>query len=261
MTWKYVNASSAGMAHIFKAETCQDECFVKVFALHNSQEILLCLAADGAGSSVYGGKGAEIACKEAQCLIENWIVNSNASNPTKELVVGWVTAIQKRIYEVAENENLSSRDYACTLLCSIVAHNSAIFFQVGDGAIIIRKDKQLVPVFWPENGEYANTTYFITDDNSLSHLMVKITDVPPNELAMLTDGLQRLSLVYETKSVHEPFFEPMFSVLRQADEDTCVELNDQLLVFLNSRRINDRTDDDKTLILATQGKPVDIESQ
>jgi hypothetical protein len=64
--------------------------------------------------------------------------------------------------------------------------------------------------------------------------------------------LQRLALVYESKSAHNPFFLPMFSVLRKTAPDNLDSLSDQLAKFLNSPEVNERTDDDKSLILATR---------
>jgi hypothetical protein len=69
---------------------------------------------------------------------------------------------------------------------------------------------------------------------------------------VLTDGLQMLSLVYASKQVHDPFFEPMFTVLRSAESEALQQLDDQLHRFLDSPEVNNRTDDDKTLVLATR---------
>ena len=39
------------------------------------------------------------------------------------------------------------------------------FLEIGDGAIVILDDGVLRPVFWPQSGEYLNTTYFVTDSD------------------------------------------------------------------------------------------------
>ncbi|MGA0525444.1 protein phosphatase 2C domain-containing protein, partial [Escherichia coli] len=62
----------------------------------------------------------------------------------------------------------------------------------------------------------------------------------------------RLALAFETKLPHQPFFEPMFSVLRRTEPSDCEGLSAQLGQFLNSPQVNERTDDDKTLVLATR---------
>jgi hypothetical protein len=103
--------------------------------------------------------------------------------------------------------------------------------------------------FWPENGEYANTTRFLTEDDYRSHLRVEIVDRQVTEFAVLTDGLQMLALDFGQAKVHNPFFGPLFSTVKSGpDEDT---LKSSLLEFMASNRVNDRTDDDNTLLLAT----------
>jgi hypothetical protein len=60
-----------------------------------------------------------------------------------------------------------------------------------------------------------------------------------------------LALSYASKSAHQPFFARMFAALRKVGdrEDLVVPLRQ----FLDSPAVNDRTDDDKTLVLATRG--------
>jgi hypothetical protein len=78
---------------------------------------------------------------------------------------------------------------------------------------------------------------------------------------MFSDGLQRLALVYESQTAYTPFFEPMFSVLRKADLAACDTLSDQLARFLSSPKVNERTDDDKTLVLATRRYNREVQSR
>jgi hypothetical protein len=62
--------------------------------------------------------------------------------------------------------------------------------------------------------------------------------------------LQRLALNLATNTPHEPFFEPFFKVLSIVGENKEDELTAALVDFLKSERVNERTDDDKTLALA-----------
>jgi hypothetical protein len=135
---------------------------------------------------------------------------------------------------------------------AVVTRSAALAFQIGDGALVFRERGALFPVFWPESGEYANMTHFVTDEEAFIRLQAKVCP-PPEEVAVLTDGLQRLALVYATREVHAPFFEPMFKVLRGTGSlEDCDPLNGFLEVFLEGGAVNDRTDDDKTLVLATK---------
>jgi len=262
MIWRIVQASSTGTSHIKHGEVCQDECLAGVFDAPDGEGYFLGLVSDGAGSALHGGRGASITCEAGSVVIEQWACESTSlSELTPEAVTSWVVAIRQRIGQAAEAEGLTSRDFACTLLGAVVGTNTAAFFQVGDGAIVIGDGDDFSPVFWPETGEYANMTYFVTDEDALGHLRVEISLSPPEEVAMFSDGLQRLALVYESQTAYTPFFEPMFRTLRKADLAACNTLSDQLARFLSSPKVNERTDDDKTLVLATRGYHCEARSQ
>jgi hypothetical protein len=71
---------------------------------------------------------------------------------------------------------------------------------------------------------------------------------PVDELALFTDGLQMLALHFASRSAHRPFFEPLFTTLREAANPEA--LGGPLREFLDSPAVNERTEDDKTLVLA-----------
>jgi len=84
-------------------------------------------------------------------------------------------------------------------------------------------------------------------------LQVVVLQEKINEIALLTDGLQMLTLSMDNMTVHQPFFKGFFHHLRMADTSEKTELLDTLLAkYLDSTAINARTDDDKTLFLATR---------
>lgn len=248
--WKVINASIIGSSHISSGTPCQDDNITDIVLDNKGNGCIVCLAADGAGSASEGGKGAEISCLTAIASIEQSIQTS--SEITNQTVVGWVEDIRHAIGQEVELTELTYRDYACTFLGAVVTKDSSILFQIGDGAIVASSNGVQGVVFWPESGLYANMTYFITDDNALDNLHIVITKTPFDEMAILTDGLQRLSLLFDSQTPHRPFFESMIKTLRQQPVDEIERLGEQLSSFLGSERINERTDDDKTLILAVR---------
>jgi hypothetical protein len=258
MTWRVVQASAVGTSHIENSEVCQDECLAGAFCAPDGEEYFLGIVSDGAGSASHGRFGAEMACEKGRGVIEQWVRQElTLSRLTLETVASWVVAIRQHLCLAAEAKRLTPRDFACTLLGAIVGTKAAAFFQVGDGAIVIRDGDGFSPVFWPDTGEYANLTYFVTDEDALVHLRRKIwlsscESSLPGEVAIFSDGLQRLALVYESQTAYTPFFEPMFGTLRKAGPAACDTLSDQLTRFLGSAKVNERTDDDKTLVLATR---------
>lgn len=251
MNWRVIGASVVGSSHIHNSAPCQDSCFYHVVADAAGMEHLVALVSDGAGSAQFGEVGSEIACEAGgKRLLE--IVETNGEAALESHVAAEVLdVIRTRIDEAAQVRGVTPRALACTLLGAVIGPTRAFYFQVGDGAIVARENGALAPVFWPESGEYANMTYFVTDANATEHLRAELRNAP-DELSLFSDGIQRLALVFATETVHEPFFEPMFKALRGSSDEQTDSLCAALKRFLSSDAINERTDDDKTLILATR---------
>jgi hypothetical protein len=254
VTWKIIQASVIGASHALRGELCQDECAATTFSSPEGGECFVGLVSDGAGSAIHGGKGAMIACEIGiKVIVESLSQARPISSLSSDIIIGWIDTIRYHLWLASKAEGLLPRDYACTLLGVVIGGNNVAFFQVGDGAIVIGEGDEFRPVFWPDSGEYANMTYFVTDDDAISHLHSEVLPIAPSEVAIFSDGIQRLALVYQTKEAHQPFFEPMFARLKKAiGYDECDMLSEQLANFLGSPPVNERTDDDKTLILATR---------
>jgi len=129
-----------------------------------------------------------------------------------------------------------------------------VFFQIGDGSIVVSDVEQesYGHVFWPERGEYENATYFATDRKFAAYLRFESVRRSVVELAMFSDGLQRLALDFQKTMPHEAFFRGVFPPVRKASPENATRLSEHLSNFLGSARVNQRTDDDKTLVLATR---------
>jgi hypothetical protein len=249
--WKIIRASTIGTSHIKSGTLCQDSCYADVIQTINSKEYLVIVASDGAGSAKEGGKGAELACETAISSIIESLKKDNTGPITEQHVVVWIESIRSEISEKAKIDNLVDRDFACTFLGVIIGDSQSVFFQIGDGAIVLSVNNVQGVVFWPKEGEFANYTYFVTDKDALSNLYIQTSNKSFEEIAVFTDGLQRLALSFEQQCPHPPFFDPMFSILRRQSPESCDELDEKLIQFLNSEAVNERTDDDKTLVLAT----------
>jgi len=254
--WKYIFASVIGASHTKTGTPCQDTSDCRVFAAEDGSEILVAVAADGAGSASRAQDGAALACSlfigEMNSLFES---GGSVRDITREFAGRWLTRFHNEIALRGEAEELKKRDFACTLLAAVVGADSAAFVQIGDGAIIIpsrEEPDEYCWIFWPQQGEYANTTNFATDTEALDRLEHSLLDERVDEVAVLTDGLQNIALHFQTQTVHTPFFRPIFEWLRPVAGGYSEKLSFSLASYLNSPKVNDCTDDDKTLILATR---------
>ena len=212
---------------------------------------LIVACADGAGSASHAALGAKAACLGFIRLASDNIRGGLSLNKIDaRQILDWHRRIRGQLSLEAALRNLDIRDLACTLLTAIVSDDAAIFSQIGDGAIVYRENGGFTTAFWPQNGEYANTTFFLSNSNFEEKLAFRALGQRVDELALFTDGLQPLALHYASRTVHAPFFVPMFdSLCRSRDIDS---LESPLKQFLKSKPVIDRTDDDKTLMLATR---------
>jgi hypothetical protein len=193
-------------------------------------------------------EGSALACRrfvEVACEALAREGSEAVRNP--EVIRGWYRQVLQALEEEAARREVPPRELSCTLLTAVVGEHGSVFAQVGDGAIVVRRGGDYVPVFWPQVGQYANSTWFLTSRDMEQVLEVTCGE-PVDELALFTDGLQMLALHFASRSVHRPFFEPLFSTLREAAHPE--ELVVPLRAFLDSPAVNARTEDDKTLVLA-----------
>ena len=90
----------------------------------------------------------------------------------RDKVVGWIAKTAERLTARAHDDGNSPKDYSCTLIAAIVGNDAAAFAQIADGAIVVSHGEAdgWSWVFWPQHGEFANQTNFITQDNALEVL-------------------------------------------------------------------------------------------
>ena len=118
----------------------------------------------------------------------------------------------------------------------------------GSPRAVQRRHGALGVVFWPQSGEYLNTTSFLTSPDFQERLQVRLVQGGFTDVALFTDGVERLALQFDSLTPHAPFFHPLFEGVRAIqDVDALAE---DLKRFLESDSVTKMNDDDKTLLLA-----------
>jgi len=250
--WKVISGSAVGTSHQSTGQPCQDACRAEQWTI-DGESLLAIVCCDGAGSARHAEQGAQRACDSLVELLRQQITSAAAFAAIEQSTsIAWCLELQARIRELADATNESVREFASTLLAILVYRNSGVCLQIGDGAIVTSADGSIYrTVFWPQSGEYINTTNFLTDECMPEKIaFTRYDDGTVNECAVFTDGLERLALHFATQSVHEAFFQPLFATLRCCADVAQLEL--PLRTFLDSSPVNERTDDDKSLVLATR---------
>ena len=248
--WNLVHAIVAG-AYRSDAASVQDAVAVAEVAGRKGSTLLVAVA-DGAGSASHGQAGARLAVTTALAAMRKRV-----QRPGRQLSVRTVldadgmahvlADVQRAIAELAAAHD--PREYATTLLLAAADADATACAQVGDGALVVREGAAWRAVFWPDQGEYLNTTRFVTEsDPGLRTAVLE----PVDALAALTDGLQGLALDYAARAPHPPFFDGFFAELAHTDGAMLAE---PLHAFLAGAGVRGRTDDDLALVLALRRSP------
>jgi hypothetical protein len=247
--WRFAAGQATGSAHEKLKTPCQDR-----FACVAMREEATLIAAmsDGAGSAPLAHIGAELAVTTLTSIVQFGV--RAMRNDYEQVLRDGAALARKRVLEAAAERAVSPRDLACTLLAVIAAPVGGAALQIGDGVIVVRDlGSAWRWMFWPQKGEYANATYFLTDDAALSEAQVSQLPHEVQDVALTTDGLEGLALHYASRSAHEPFFRTAFASVHAAEGDGELSvLSAALSDFLRSPPVRTRTDDDTSLILATR---------
>lgn len=213
---------------------------------------LVAVLCDGAGSATMGGQGSVLAARMMSVRAREY---SGSNGPDDETIRRWIDDVRDAIGIAAQRRHLRPRDFATTLICILSDGFETTTVHIGDGCAVAKDaaSGEWKALTWPAHGEYASTTYFITDDIeprvTINRHLGAISGV-----VAFTDGLERLALDFSSHKPHAPFFEMVFPPVVASSvsgRDTVLSL--QLDRYLDSAAVNARTDDDKTLLVAALG--------
>lgn len=243
--WRHIHASAAGTAHLKNQTDCQDTCGCNN-ALIAGKPGIVAAVADGAGCALHSRVGSSLAVGHVLATIPeitgDWLANpAPIAMDIYQRAIDYINAI------AAENQR-DPAEMASTLLVAIVNEDGGVFIQLGDGGWVAGQGAAAHAPTWPDRGEYANETVFLTSANWAQHIQIATVLGKISYVAGFTDGLQNLLLDLASHTPHMGFFTPFVSALTvNTDSDS---LQAQLTSFLSSERVNSRTDDDKSLVCA-----------
>lgn len=241
--WTVFSASATGRRNLEQGLAGQDASQFVITA-----DAFIGIVCDGAGSAPEGAAGARFVSRELAALLAHWRPGGppTAAEDGLREAIG---VVRDRLADLAVQRGLTLHDHACTLVGCIALAQAGCLFHIGDGFAIWRGANGDSVVSLPENGEFADETYFVTDDNWTDHL--RVTALPPAApgclVGLMTDGTAPFAVNRERSGFFAPFIDPVASFLlggRGADGDAA------LRNLLESPRANEISTDDKTLMLA-----------
>ncbi len=252
---KPVAYSEVGQSHASNNEPCQDAYCINTRD-NGWVSIVVC---DGAGSALHGKAGAKFfSQKFSEVLIEisKKVDVESPGSWINDAIVAGILGIRNELRDISSNGDI--KDYHCTLLALLLSPHGGFSVHIGDGVIfggtledsndnIIAIDAKYF-VSRPENGEYLNETYFVTESIWTKHL--RINPLPYLDwICLATDGGASLSLDRDC-NINEHFLPSVFEHISN------IELNGGNIVELElkKQKYKRATTDDKTIVFVYRKK-------
>ena len=210
--WSWIAASSTGTSHLKHNLPLQDAQACAIVPVNSDSltcnaEWFVAVACDGAGSASHGRQGAIITCRTIRQAARRHLAAASLPSasslqeprltasalPSAETVRTWADEARQRIQAAAQRRGLSARDFACTLVLALSNGQETLVAHIGDGGIVARlaDGGTWQALSWPDHGEYASTTRFVTDEPP-TPLRTHITRQAIDALALFSDGIERM---------------------------------------------------------------------
>jgi Protein phosphatase 2C len=244
--------SAIGTRHEQRGQPCQDYGNYRI-----EEPYLLGAVSDGAGSAKHAEIGAQIAVESALEAIVQVLNSQFAQAPAweeieqaaPELFGQVLDTILSALHQETVASGCELRDLGCTLLAFVATPDWVAAMQIGDGFMMLRShpNAPCQLLFEPDKGEFINETIFVTTASAKDYMGVCVEAVQSPFLCAATDGLERVAVRLQDWQPYAPFFQPFEECLSKLPTE--VEQYGYLKTFLESERLNAKTDDDKTLLV------------
>jgi len=247
MGWRIFAAASIGSSHIEAGTPCQD-----AFAHALVGDTLLGVVCDGAGSQPLSHVGAQAVSSgvvaRLQQLEQGQAPLSALPDVEFARVVGDALGeVREALRKEASDNGVEISAYSCTLVGAVANGQGGRFFHVGDGLAVAEHADAPSVVSLPENGEYANETYFVSGEQWREHLRFTCFAETATRVALMSDGAMPFAMAKGNGGLFKPFMDPVEAYLAGVTED---EGSAALAGTLGDPRTYGITSDDKTLLIA-----------
>lgn len=223
-----------GRSHVAKEIPCQDKvcCF-------QSGDVCVIALADGAGSAANSEVGAELTTRNVcTYLAENFdgIITTMNAAEAKSSIHGKVLSALK---EKAEEKQWKLSSLASTMLFVAVKGEDCLIGHIGDGVICCSKENTLKAISLPSNGEFSNSTTFVTSPNALLDFRLFKAKVGQIEaFCLMSDGAAESLFNRRTREI-AGMVGKVFAATLNLKPSSCAEYYKRLLHDLLKMRTSD----------------------
>jgi hypothetical protein len=253
MGWTALSISCIGSGHAASGAPLQDASAAEVVS-----DTLLAVVADGCGSALRADEAATLSVRLTMDALKCGAATISDADSWQRFVQEHLTSLRRELQSIAHRSNSRLEDFATTLIFLVAGLDHLACAQIGDGATLYGtpEAEALSILTHPDRGEYANESSFVTSADYLDHLQCRFVSTAANRIMAFSDGVQALALDMQrgTPEPHSPFCQPLFAFAGEVSDPS--EGRQALSEFLLSPRVLQRTDDDKTLVIAVRsGSP------
>lgn len=216
---------------------------------------------DGAGSARLSHFGSKVFAEAVVDALINYSEDRIFPEEAyiRSVIISAISSAQEKLLleypevELTTGENKSRRpstirDFHSTLVAVIANERGGAFIHVGDGVGTAFSSNNLKAsvVSKPENGEYVNQTYFVTEGNWEERLRIKPFYQYCDTILLMSDGVSPMAMSKGGVLV-EKFVSPLLSFIRDNEREKSEIALQNTLSKESVRRV---TGDDKTLVWA-----------
>lgn len=182
--WKMVSYEACGRGHLKENIPCQDKTLQK-----REGNIALIALADGAGSCSKSDLGADIVTKYGAEIIKNnfdeFISEENGMKVKKRIIELLLKELENKSVELKCNV----KDLSSTFLLVCIKNEKFFIGHLGDGVIGVLKEEKLKVISNPVNGEFINSTVFVTSNLACEYMQIYRGDIEGIDgFVLLSDG-------------------------------------------------------------------------
>jgi tetratricopeptide (TPR) repeat protein len=243
MAVKLSNYSEIGRGHLKNNMPCQD--FSYSF---KKDDFYISVVCDGAGSCKYSRDGAEIVAKCVSNLLykyfdELYIMNEYINKKYVSMLI--VSEVMGELTNKSKELNCDIKELSSTLLFVAIKNSRYLAGHIGDGVIGTVENNEVKVLSHPDNGEFANITYFITGNYAIDKLRTYSRLCNGVEgFVLMTDGASESIYHKKDKSLAKICVK-LINYLKDNSEEQCRKFLESLL----KNEIVKRTIDDCSIAL------------
>lgn len=254
MRFKTITFELQGTSHVKSQKPCQDKVLVK-----ETNNVHFFGLADGAGSAKKSALGAREVLKQVSSLVLERFDKLYALDST-EIALEVADVVKCTLTKLSKQCKKEIKAFSSTLLWVATKEDKVLLAHLGDGTISFHTSNGWVIQSQPENGEFANQTYFTTHSNLASH--IRVQKGTANTLGGVdgvllasdggTSGFAGTKLGNKKLSYSGDVIDKLYLMLQEQQEDACGQ---EIQNFYENYVMKEITEDDCSMVFSIVDKP------